>query len=73
MHTKLKSVRIEMGLSQLELSAASNVGRWAIQIYEAGVRLPGPEEQQALAEALGKSVAEVFPISKPEVREHEQS
>src|SRR5438874_2649286 len=58
---KLKFLRTELQISQWELASASGVPRWAIQLIEAGVRLPSSREAMALAEALGSPVEQLFP------------
>lgn len=59
---KLRFWRLERELSQIELAAASGVGRWAIQLYEMGVRAPKEDEQVALSYALGVDQAKLFPV-----------
>lgn len=51
--SKLRAWRLERGLSQHELSCASNIARWLIQLFEQGIRSPNPDEFEALASALG--------------------
>lgn len=58
---KLKFWRLERNLSQWELSQASGVGRWCIQLLEAGVREAREIERNALAEALGIETLKLFP------------
>jgi predicted transcriptional regulator len=50
--SKLRARRVELGLSQWELSLACNVPRWAIQLIENGYRAPTVEEVSALSQAL---------------------
>jgi transcriptional regulator with XRE-family HTH domain len=50
---KLKYWRTERVLSQIELSIESEVGRWAIQLIEAGIRGPKEDELEKLSKALG--------------------
>ena len=58
--SKLKLLRIEAGLSQIELSLATGVPRYVIQLAEAGLRLPSNEHQQLLCSCLGASLAILF-------------
>ncbi len=58
---KLRFWRLERGLSQHELAEASGMKRWAIQLFETSIRLPSKEEINALAEALGLRVEDLFP------------
>jgi len=53
---RLKSLRIDRGLDQGQLSEASTVPIATIQSYEAGVNVIGLENATKLADALGCSI-----------------
>ena len=57
---RLKLMRLEIQLSQIELSLASNVPRHVIQLAEQGIRLPTTEQQAALAKTLGVKTKTIF-------------
>ena len=50
---RLKFWRSERALSQIELSQASGVPRWAIQLIESEIREPSADEREILARTLG--------------------
>ena len=56
----LKLSRVELKLSQLELATASGVPRYVIQLAEQAIRLPTPDQQDRLSEALGCNSKELF-------------
>lgn len=58
---RLKFWRIERGISQIELAAASGVPRHIIQLGETAVALPHERYQARLAETLGVPVKKLFP------------
>jgi len=60
---KLKFWRTELTLSQLELSAASGVPRYLIQLAEQLSTLPKKPYRLALAKTLGRTEKELFPKS----------
>lgn len=67
MVTKLKTVRTEMGISQLELAmmcskeSGKSPSRWTIQLVESGYRTPSLEEIRIISKCLGASPKEIFP------------
>lgn len=65
---KLKLWRLERGLSQVDLSQATGIYRWNIQLIELGIRPPTPEQMQTLSEALGAPIEKLFPIDTRENR-----
>ena len=62
---KLRTWRLERGLSQMELADASQVKRWAIQLAESGLRALTPDERLAVAAALGVSEKRLFATLGP--------
>lgn len=58
---KLRFWRLERGLSQIELSAASGVPRWAIQLSEQGLRPLSEQEREVLALVIGVETKKLFP------------
>ena len=69
---KLKFWRRERGLSQIELSTASQVPRYVIQLAENGLRRPSVRYEQSIAEVLGVSSENLFPTSEGENTPKEQ-
>jgi len=65
---KLRVFRLNAGLSQMELAAASNVVRWKIQLAESGLRSLTPEERDSLCEALGVPLETLFPSNTIEFK-----
>lgn len=59
--SKLRFYRLELGLSQIELSEATGIARWVIQLMEVGVRCPNECEVQAITAALGIDAHRLFP------------
>jgi len=57
----LMKLRLERGLTQMELSEASGVSRWAIQLFETGIRIPGEDQPISLAESLGTTLEALCP------------
>lgn len=53
---RLRSLRIDKGLSQLDLSKKSTVPQQTIQSYEDGTSVMGIENATKLADALGCSL-----------------
>jgi len=53
--------RIERGLNQWELSSASGIPRWTLQLIERGHRTPTHQECQALTKALAVDQKKLFP------------
>lgn len=60
MSSKLRVWRIERGLSQHELAAASGVSRYIIQLAESGIRLPQVDEIARLSEVLDVPASKLF-------------
>lgn len=58
---KLKLIRLERGLSQFELSYASGVPRYVIQLAENAIRLPSIEHLTRLADVLGIKAQDLMP------------
>lgn len=58
---KLRYWRLERGLSQHELAEASGIRRWAVQLIEAGHRIPSSDELEQLSLALGVEVKRLLP------------
>lgn len=56
----LRKVRLDRGLSQLELCAATGIPRWRIAMHEQGLRELSPDDQNAIAETLGECVDLIF-------------
>lgn len=73
MSNKLRTWRIEVGLSQNELAHATGVSRWVIHLCERGLRLPDANQQLSIAAALGVSVDELFPTRSLRGRERKQN
>jgi len=59
--------RQERGLSQYELSQATEVERWKIQLIEQGHRAASTTERMALAVVLGISEDKLFGAQSKEV------
>jgi transcriptional regulator with XRE-family HTH domain len=53
---RLKNLRMEIGLSQVELSLAANVPRYVISLFESGISAPSQEHLERLATTLGVPV-----------------
>ena len=66
-NNKLREKRLELGLSQVELSYLTKVPSVAISDFELGKRQPWPKARRALAEALKVPEAELF--DKGQVKE----
>jgi transcriptional regulator with XRE-family HTH domain len=60
-NNKLREKRLELGLSQVELSYLTKVPSVAISDFELGKRVPWPKARRALAQALRLPEAELFP------------
>ena len=56
---KIKELRLEKGLSQLELANAAEVSRPAIAQYERGTKIPNLLTGKAIARVLGCSLDEL--------------
>lgn len=54
--TVLKNLRIEKGLTQIELANALNISRSTIGMYEQGKREPNLETQEKIARFFGVSI-----------------
>ena len=63
--SKLREKRMELGLSQLELSYLAKVPSVSISDFELGKRVPWPRARKALAEALKVAEAELFGNGQP--------
>lgn len=55
---KLKALREQAGLTQAALAARAGLTQQAVALLEAGARRPGLATAQALAQALGVTLAE---------------
>ena len=62
--TKLKQVRQNKSLTQLEVAKKANIGTRSYQSYEAGERVPNAYTAQLIANALQTTVEELFPLSQ---------
>ena len=62
--TRLRQIRLERGLSQLQLSFLSKVPNCAICEFELGKRQLWPKARRALAEVLKVPEAELFGNNK---------
>lgn len=60
MAEKIKKLRKEKGLTQVELSEIAHVPRICIARYESGEHKPGMGNAQKLAAALGVTVDELI-------------
>ena len=58
---RLRSLRIDAGLSPLELARRASLDPRTIYLAERGERLPRAATRRALAEALGCRVADFYP------------
>lgn len=54
---------LQRGMSQADLARASGLGRDSISGYVKGRNLPEPKSAQAMAEALGVTVTDLYPGS----------
>lgn len=59
--SKLRKIRTELGLSQLQLSFLSHVPNCVISDIETGKRRAWPKAKRLLAQALRRPVNEIFP------------
>ena len=57
---KIKKIRIEKGLRQLDLARRLDVYQSEVSAIERGERVPGIYLAKRIARMLGKSVEEVF-------------
>lgn len=62
LHTRLKGVRAELGLTQAELAVRVGVSRKTINTVENGVFIPSTVLALSLAEALGTTVEALFSL-----------
>jgi transcriptional regulator with XRE-family HTH domain len=60
-NNKLREIRTNLGMSQLQLSFLSRVPNCVISDFERGYRKPWPKAKKLLAEALHRPVNEIFP------------
>lgn len=61
---KLKYWRQERSLSQFELSAASLIPRWKIQLMEQGIYAPSQIEREILTTVLAVSSEQIFGVQQ---------
>jgi transcriptional regulator with XRE-family HTH domain len=59
-HERIRELRKSNGLTQVELAAAVGIGKSAVCHWERGVSMPGGRHLDAVAVALGVTVAELF-------------
>jgi len=57
---KLKALRIEKNMTQVELSKELGIPQPTIASYETGVRMPMDETKVQLAKFFGVSIADLF-------------
>ncbi len=60
---RLREIRTNKGLSGYDLQLLSSVPAQEIYRIERGLKKPNKYEKNLIAEALGKSVEEIFPDS----------
>ena len=62
-NTELVALRVNRGLSRVDLERLTNVSRESIRLAEAGF-VPGPLIQFAIAQAFDKQPLELWPIER---------
>lgn len=63
MNTKLKKLREQQGITQVQIAQKSNISVMSYQRYEAGERTPNVHTAQLIAQALNTTVEELFPVA----------
>ena len=61
MANKLRTVRLELGLNQRELSEKFHTSQSIVSALERGVLKPWPKVSERLSKALGVTVEQLFP------------
>ena len=59
---KLKNIREESGLTQVQVAEKAKVSEISYQYYEAGKRLPNAHTAIRIAKALSSTVENLFPL-----------
>lgn len=62
--SKIKQIRQEKGLTQVEVAEKANIKQRSYQRYEAEERVPNVYTAQLIAQALQTTVEELFPLKK---------
>lgn len=60
---EIRAARIAMGMTQVELAEAAELGQTTISMIELGKRHGTPETRQRLASVLGLDVARLFVLA----------
>ena len=64
---RLRTLRLDQGLTATDLARYCGISRASVHFYEAGKRVPTDEVRIALAKALAVPVHELFPYDEPDV------
>lgn len=59
--SRVRTARFHAGLSQADLASLVGVSRQAISAYEAGSMQPSVQVARRIADALGRSLDELYP------------
>lgn len=70
--TKLKVIRKEKGLTQVEVAEKAKTPIRSYQNYEAGERVPNVHTAQLIAQALHTTVEEIFPIQEQDTMKRDK-
>lgn len=57
---RIKEARLEKGYTQTDLAVICDISVSAVQMYEIGQRVPRDQVKVKIADALGKSVQDLF-------------
>ena len=62
-NVKLKEMRMQRGMTQIQVAQKANIAERSYQNYEAGERTPNVHTAQLIAQALNTTVEELFPVA----------
>ena len=62
MQVNLRTIRKQKNLTQFKLSLICGIPQAHISLYETSLRIPGLINASRIADALGKSIEEIWPL-----------